>query len=354
MRILVTGGYGFIGSNLVKKLLSSKNLSIYNIDKLGYASNSTFIEDSIDESNKNNYHFFELDLVKDKELEIVFNNIKPELVMHLAAESHVDRSISSSRIFIESNIIGTYNLLESCRKYYEGLSFDEKLKFRFHHISTDEVFGSLGETGTFSEQTPYDPRSPYSASKASSDHLVKAWFHTYRMPILLTNCSNNYGPWQFPEKLIPLVIFKAFQNEKIPIYGDGLNIRDWLFIDDHVEALLLVARKGVVGESYCIGGNGEKSNKEVVLKICEIMDEKFPSKAPHKNLIEYVKDRPGHDKRYAIDPSKIIKHLGWKANHTFDEGLEETVNWYLDNIDWYKKISSNKKYNFERLGETSP
>ena len=236
-------------------------------------------------------------------------------------------------------------------KYLGSILVSFSLGFSILNSIPKKIY--LGDSGSFSEETPYDPRSPYSASKASSDHLVKAWFHTYRMPILLTNCSNNYGPWQFPEKLIPLVIFKAFQNKKIPIYGDGLNIRDWLFIDDHVEALLLVAEKGVVGESYCVGGNGEKSNKEVVLKICEIMDRKFPSKAPHKNLIEFVKDRPGHDKRYSINPSKIIKNLGWKANHTFDEGLEETVDWYLDNIDWYEKISSNKKYNFERLGKTS-
>ena len=357
MRILVTGGAGFIGSHVIKRLLQEKENHVFNLDKLGYASSTYMLDKLIKENNaisSHQYKFFNIDLASKSETENAIEEAKPNLIMHLAAESHVDRSIDEPEEFIKSNILGTYNLLEAARRYWSKLNADNKQTFRFQHISTDEVFGSLGESGSFSEETPYDPRSPYSASKASSDHLVKAWFHTYKLPIVLTNCSNNYGPWQFPEKLIPLVIFKANQNKKIPIYGDGLNIRDWLFIDDHVEALLLVAKKGLIGESYCIGGNGEKSNKEVVLKICEIMDKKFPSKSPHKNLIEFVKDRPGHDKRYSIDPSKIIKDLGWKANHSFDEGLEETVNWYLDNIDWYEKISSNKKYNFQRLGKTSP
>ena len=354
MRILVTGGAGFIGSHVIKRLLQEKENYVFNLDKLGYASSTYMLDKLIQENNcisSHQYKFFNIDLASKSETENAIEESKPNLIMHLAAESHVDRSIDGPEEFIKSNILGTYNLLEAARRYWSELNADNKKTFRFQHISTDEVFGSLGESGSFSEDTPYDPRSPYSASKASSDHLVKAWFHTYKLPIVLTNCSNNYGPWQFPEKLIPLVIFKAFQNKKIPIYGDGLNIRDWLFIDDHVEALLLVAEKGKVGESYCIGGNGEKSNKEVVLKICEIMDRKFPSKAPHKNLIEFVKDRPGHDKRYAINPSKIIKNLGWKANHTFDEGLEETVNWYLDNIDWYKKITKSNDFEFKRLGK---
>ena len=356
MRILVTGGAGFIGSHVIKKLLQKQENVVFNIDKMGYASSTYILEKLIKENSSissNQYKFLNIDLASKDQTEAAVEEAKPNLIMHLAAESHVDRSIDGPEEFIKSNIVGTFNLLESARKFWSSLNSDEKYNFRFHHISTDEVFGSLGSSGSFSEDTPYDPRSPYSASKASSDHLVKAWFHTFGMPILLTNCSNNYGPWQFPEKLIPLVILKAFQNKKIPIYGDGLNIRDWLFVEDHVEALLLVAEKGEVGESYCIGGNGEKSNKEVVLKICEIMDKNFPSKAPHKNLIEFVKDRPGHDKRYSIDPSKIIKNLGWKANHTFEEGLEETVNWYLDNIDWYEKISSNNKYDFRRLGKVN-
>ena len=357
MRILVTGGAGFIGSHVIKKLLERQENVVFNIDKLGYASNPYILDELIKQNSSistNQYKFLNIDLASKTDTEKAVEQSKPNLIMHLAAESHVDRSIDGPEEFIKSNIVGTFNLLESARKFWSTLNSDDKKNFRFHHISTDEVFGSLGELGSFSEETPYDPRSPYSASKASSDHLVKAWFHTYKLPIVLTNCSNNYGPLQFPEKLIPLVIFKAFQNKKIPIYGDGLNIRDWLFIDDHVDALLLVAEKGLVGESYCIGGNGEKSNKEVVLKICEIMDKKFPFKAPHKNLIEFVKDRPGHDKRYSINPSKIIKNLGWKAKHTFDEGIEETVDWYLNNIDWYEKISSNNKYNFQRLGKANP
>ena len=356
MRILVTGGAGFIGSHVIKKLLQKRENVVFNIDKLGYASNPFILDELIKQNSSistNQYKFLNINLASKTDTEKAVEEAKPNLIMHLAAESHVDRSIDGPEEFIKSNILGTFNLLESTRKFWSTLNSDDKENFRFHHISTDEVFGSLGELGSFSEETPYDPRSPYSASKASSDHLVKAWHHTYKLPIVLTNCSNNYGPLQFPEKLIPLVILKAFQNEKIPIYGDGLNIRDWLFIDDHVEALLLVAEKGVVGESYCIGGNGEKSNKEVVLKICEIMDKKFPFKAPHKNLIEFVKDRPGHDKRYSINPSKIVKNLGWKAKHTFDEGIEKTVNWYLDNIDWFEKISNNNVYNFQRLGKTT-
>ncbi len=356
MRILVTGGAGFIGSHVIKKLLQNKENVVFNLDKMGYASSTYMLDKLIKENNSissNQYKFLNIDLASRAQTEEAVEKAKPNLIMHLAAESHVDRSIDGPEEFIKSNIVGTFNLLESARIFWSSLNSEEKDNFRFHHISTDEVFGSLGNSGSFSEKTSYDPRSPYSASKASSDHLVKAWFHTYKLPIVLTNCSNNYGPWQFPEKLIPLVILKALQSKKIPIYGDGLNIRDWLFIEDHVEALLLVAEKGVVGESYCIGGNGEKSNKEVVFKICEIMDKKFPSKAPHKDLIEFVKDRPGHDKRYSINPSKIIKNLGWKANHTFQEGLEVTINWYLDNIDWYEEISSNKKYDFKRLGKVN-
>ena len=278
---------------------------------MGYASDILKLEDF--KKNYPKYHHINIDISDSENLKKALLISDPDQIFHLAAESHVDRSIDGPEEFIKSNIVGTFNLLESARKFWSNLNSDDKKNFRFHHISTDEVFGSLGELGSFSEETPYDPRSPYSASKASSDHLVKAWFHTYKLPIVLTNCSNNYGPLQFPEKLIPLVIFKAFQNEKIPIYGDGLNVRDWLFIDDHVDALLLVAEKGIVGESYCIGGNGEKSNKEVVLKICEIMDKKFPLKAPHKNLIEFVKDRPGHDKRYSINP---VSYTHLRAHET--------------------------------------
>jgi dTDP-D-glucose 4,6-dehydratase len=271
--------------------------------------------------------------------------------MHLAAESHVDRSIVSPGHFIESNILGTFNLLESCRKFFDSLSIEKKSKFIFHHISTDEVFGSLGEKGRFSESTPYDPRSPYSASKASSDHLVRSWYHTYGLPVIITNCSNNFGPWQFPEKLIPLVTLKAIQKEPIPLYGDGSNIRDWLFVEDHVDALLLAALKGKVGETYCIGGYGEKSNKEIVLKICEILDNEIPNQSPHNQLIKYVLDRPGHDKRYAIDPSKIENELGWEPKYGLEKGLRKTVLWYLKNYDWCQNIFKKGNYRLERLGK---
>ena len=340
MKILITGGYGFIGSNLIKNLLSNKSFSVFNIDKLGYASNTKCVLDANNENKNNNYHFYELDLCKNEKLNEIFNEIKPDLVMHLAAESHVDRSISSSRIFIESNIIGTYNLLESSRKYFEKLDFEKKSRFRFHHISTDEVFGSLTSKGKFSEETSYDPRSPYSASKASSDHLVRSWYHTYGLPIIITNCSNNFGPWQFPEKLIPLTILKAIKSENIPIYGDGSNVRDWLFVEDHVEALILAATKGKIGETYCIGGFGEKNNLEVVKKICNILDSLCPKDFNHRDLISFVKDRKGHDKRYSINSSKIQSELKWKPKYSFDEALLKTVEWYLFNKDFY--LTQNK------------
>ena len=340
MRILVTGGAGFIGSNLIKKLLLNKDNIIFNLDKLGYASSTKSI-DYIFENNESSslgkYEFLKVDLENKIETENILDYVYPDLIMHLAAESHVDRSIDSPENFITSNIVGTFNLLESSRKLWNRFDEEKKNKFKFHHISTDEVFGSLGNTGSFHETTPYDPRSPYAASKASSDHLVRSWHHTFGIPSLITNCSNNYGPWQFPEKLIPLSILKAYRNEPIPIYGDGRNVRDWLFIDDHIDALLLVATKGEIGQSYCIGGQGEKSNKDVVLNICEIMDRIKPNNAPHRKLIKYVQDRPGHDKRYSINPSKIKKELGWKAKFSFKEGLEKTINWYLENIDLFKE-----------------
>ena len=353
MRILVTGGAGFIGSNLIKKLLLNKNNIIFNLDKLGYASSTKSIDDLFEKNESSSfgkYEFLKVDLENRFETENALDHASPDLIMHLAAESHVDRSIDSPEKFITSNIIGTFNLLEASRKALTKFDEDKKNNFRFHHISTDEVFGSLGKTGSFSEETPYDPRSPYSASKASSDHLVRSWHHTFGLPIVLTNCSNNYGPWQFPEKLIPLTIYKAYRNESIPLYGDGENIRDWLYIDDHIEALILVATKGVIGQSYCIGGNGEKSNKEVVLHICKIMDKILPSNAPHKKLITYVHDRPGHDRRYSINSSKIKCELGWEAKNTFEEGLEKTVKWYLKNIKYFEISHSKADYNFDRLG----
>tara|TARA_Y100000991_G_C21975203_1_gene351829 strand:- start:2874 stop:3917 length:1044 start_codon:yes stop_codon:yes gene_type:complete len=345
MRILVTGGSGFIGSHLIRRLLKDKKNLVFNIDKIGYAS----IPDLLDTVPKEDvfkgigkYELLKIDLANKIETENALIHASPDIVFHLAAESHVDRSIDGPEVFIYSNIIGTFNLLESSRDYWNKLDPKRKENFRFQHISTDEVFGSLGNTGSFEEKTSYDPRSPYSASKASSDHLVRSWHHTFGLPVLLSNCSNNFGPWQFPEKLIPLSILKTYLNQPIPIYGDGKNIRDWLFIDDHIEALLLIAKKGKIGESYCIGGQGERTNKEVVMKICEIMDRFYPNDSPHQNLIQYVSDRPGHDKRYSINPKKIKNQLNWQPKYYFDEALEKTVKWYLSNLDWLKKNLDKK------------
>jgi dTDP-glucose 4,6-dehydratase len=275
----------------------------------------------------------------------------PDLVLHLAAESHVDRSIDDPGAFLVSNVMGTYNLLQAVRCHWEGLAPERREQFRFHHISTDEVFGSLGASGRFSETTPYDPRSPYSASKAGSDHLVQAWHHTYGLPVVLTNCSNNYGPWQFPEKLIPVVILKAAAGEPIPLYGDGANVRDWLYVEDHVEALLLAANSGEVGRSYCVGGHGERTNKEVVQAICALMDELRPAGSPHAGLITPVADRPGHDRRYAIDPERISTELGWQPRHDFQQGLRQTVEWYLAHGDWCSNVRSRAGYGGGRLGQ---
>ena len=308
------------------------------MDKLGYASDLESIDNLNLKNNFGNYTFINVNLVDKENLGDAIQKANPDVIMHLAAESHVDRSIDEPHHFLESNIVGTFNLLQLAKEYWSNLKPERKENFKFHHISTDEVYGSLGEKGSFNELTSYDPRSPYSASKASSDHLVRAWFHTYNFPILITNCSNNFGPWQFPEKLIPLVISKALDGKKIPIYGDGLNIRDWLYVEDHVEALLLVIQKGKIGESYCIGGYGERTNKYIVELICSILDKRKPANSSYSNLIEYVKDRPGHDRRYSIDSSKINKELGWKSNFKLEESIEKTVNWYLDNYSWVKKI----------------
>jgi len=350
MRYLITGGAGFIGGALVRRLINNERNIVFNLDKLGYASDLESIDNLNKKNNFGNYTFLKVDLSEKENLYDVIESSKPDVIMHLAAESHVDRSIDQPNHFIESNINGTFNLLQAAKEYWSKLKPNRKNTFRFHHISTDEVYGSLGEEGSFNELTSYDPRSPYSASKASSDHLVRAWFHTYNFPILITNCSNNFGPWQFPEKLIPLVISKALEGKKIPIYGDGLNVRDWLYVDDHIEALLLVIKKGVIGQSYCIGGYGEKTNKFIVELICSILDKKKPRSSSYSELIEYVKDRPGHDKRYSIDSSKINKELGWKSKFKLEESIEKTVNWYLDNYDWVKKIQSNSKYGGERIG----
>ena len=342
-KILITGGSGFIGGNLIAKILKKTNCEIFNIDKMSYASDDTIINKSINEKNNHRYNLFKIDLNDAKSINDAVKEIQPNLVMHLAAESHVDRSIDSPKVFIESNIIGTFNLLQSCLSYYKSELLINKDDFRFHHISTDEVFGSLGNSGTFSEDSAYDPRSPYSSSKAASDHLVRAWNHTYKLPTLITNCSNNYGPYQFPEKLIPISILKLLNGEKVPIYGDGLHIRDWLFVDDHVNALLMVAARGRISETYCIGGHGEITNKDIIYEICKIMDKLNKKNAPHSNLISFVEDRPGHDRRYAINPQKIKEELGWRVEKNFSENLETTVRWYLENTDWCKKVLNNKE-----------
>ena len=352
-RILVTGGAGFIGGAVVRRLLNESDATVYNLDKMGYASDLTSITrttDALGGSAAQRHHLLRVDLTDADGVREAVRTADPDLVMHLAAESHVDRSISGPGVFIESNVTGTYNLLQAVREHYEGLSGDRRDAFRMHHISTDEVFGSLGAEGRFSETTPYDPRSPYSSSKAASDHLVQAWHHTYQLPVILTNCSNNYGPWQFPEKLIPVVILKASAGDDIPLYGDGLNVRDWLYVEDHVDALLLAACRGDNGRSYCVGGHGEATNRDVVETICRELDQRQTRASSHLELIKRVTDRPGHDRRYAIDPTRITTELGWHPRHNFSEGLKATVAWYLDNTAWCQQVRDNADYKGERLG----
>jgi dTDP-glucose 4,6-dehydratase len=352
-RVLVTGGAGFIGSCVVRRLLRDTTATVFNLDKLGYASDLASIE-ALQPGER--HRLLRVDLADAAATAEAVRQADPDLVMHLAAESHVDRSIDGPGAFIESNVTGTFHLLQAVRAHWQGLPQERQERFRFHHISTDEVFGSLGPTGRFSETTPYDPRSPYSASKAASDHLVSAWHHTYGLPVVLTNCSNNYGPWQFPEKLIPVVILKAVAGEPIPLYGDGANVRDWLYVEDHVEALLLAATRGRLGESYCVGGAGdhgsasERTNRQVVEVICALMDQLRPQGAPHARLITRVSDRPGHDRRYAIDASKISRELGWQPRHSFEQGLEATVRWYLEHLDWCQMVRDRAGYSGERIG----
>ena len=347
-RILVTGGAGFIGGAVVRRLLSESEALVFNLDKWGYASDLTSIEVLPQAAAR--HQLLKVDLTDEAATAAAVQQADPDLVLHLAAESHVDRSIEGPGAFIESNVSGTFQLLQAVRAHWEGLSAERQAGFRFHHISTDEVFGSLGATGRFSETTPYDPRSPYSASKAASDHLVSAWHHTYGLPVVLTNCSNNYGPWQFPEKLIPVVILKAAAGEPIPLYGDGQNVRDWLYVEDHVDALLLAATQGTPGRAYCVGGHGERTNKEVVDVICSALDDLLPAGAPHSRLVTPVKDRPGHDRRYAIDPTRISSELGWQPRHSFEEGLAVTVRWYLEHHSWCGAVRDQCGYGGARLG----
>tara|TARA_B000000532_G_C18872953_1_gene409312 strand:+ start:1072 stop:2124 length:1053 start_codon:yes stop_codon:yes gene_type:complete len=342
-RILITGGSGFIGGALIRKLLTETNHIIFNLDKMGYASDLTSIQNTlkaIDQRRSKDFSNLQVDLSNQDETNKALVKSNPDIVFHLAAESHVDRSINTPSVFINSNIVGTFNLLESCRSHYSNLEKYRKKFFKFLHISTDEVYGSLGSSGYFSEITPYSPKSPYSASKAASDHLVNAWHNTYNFPSIITNCSNNFGPWQYPEKLIPLAIIKAIKNEPIPVYGKGNNIRDWLFVDDHIEALLMVSENGKTGESYCIGTNQEKTNLEIVENICDILNEIRPSGQDYKNLINFVKDRDGHDYRYAIDSTKLKTDLGWQAKNDFSKDLFNTVNWYLSNLNWCLKFKN--------------
>lgn len=346
MRVLVTGGAGFIGSALVRYLVSEVGADVLNIDKLTYAGNLASLK-AIE--NAPNYRFLKADICDRRAVSSAFEDFRPDYVMHLAAESHVDRSITGAADFIETNINGTFSMLEAARQYWQGLPADEKAAFRMLHVSTDEVYGSLGEDGLFAETTPYDPSSPYSASKAASDHLATAWERTYGLPVIISNCSNNYGPFHFPEKLIPLIILNALERKPLPVYGSGSNIRDWLYVDDHARALWLIVQRGRLGEKYNVGGRNERRNIDVVERVCAIMDEVRPGHAPHSDLISYVTDRPGHDARYAIDATKLETELGWKALENFDSGIRKTVDWYLENAWWWQPLREGV-YSGERLG----
>ncbi|EMP7267383.1 dTDP-glucose 4,6-dehydratase, partial [Acinetobacter baumannii] len=349
MKILVTGGAGFIGSAVIRNIIKNTQDEVLNIDKLTYAGNLESLSE-IDMDPR--YQFAQVDICDNERLTEIFKIFQPDAVMHLAAESHVDRSIDGPAEFVTTNIVGTYTLLEVARKYWLQLNEEKKASFKFHHISTDEVYGDLeGTTDLFTETTSYAPSSPYSASKASSDHLVRAWYRTYGLPTVVTNCSNNYGPYHFPEKLIPLVILNALDGKALPIYGKGDQIRDWLYVEDHAKALYKVVTEGKVGETYNIGGHNEKQNIEVVKTICKILDELKPQNnhQPYETLITFVKDRPGHDLRYAIDASKIAKDLGWKPEETFETGIRKTVEWYLNNLEWCRRVQDGS-YQRERLG----
>ena len=351
MKLLVTGGAGFIGSSVIRYIIRSTRDEVVNLDKLTYAGN---LESLVEVSDSDRYTFEQVDICNRSEVDRVLKENQPNAIMHLAAESHVDRSIDGPADFVETNIVGTYTLLEAARQYWQSLEYDRREKFRFHHVSTDEVYGDLDDTGKlFTEQTSYAPSSPYSASKASSDHLVRAWYRTYGLPVLVTNCSNNYGPYHFPEKLIPLVILNALEGKPLPVYGKGEQIRDWLYVEDHAKALYKVVTEGKIGETYNIGGHNEKQNVDVVRAICSLLEELAPNKkAPglthYTDLLTFVTDRPGHDLRYAIDAGKIQSELGWSPVETFDSGLRKTVQWYLIHLEWCKRVQDGS-YQRKRL-----
>ena len=351
MKILVTGGCGFIGTNLVRHLLADTQHHVVNLDKLTYAGNPQSLADISDSPR---YDFVQADIADPGDVSRVVSAVAPDAIMHLAAESHVDRSIDGPSEFIQTNVVGTFNLLDSALRHFQSLNESQQQAFRFLHVSTDEVYGSLGDTGLFTETTAYDPHSPYSATKAASDHLARAWKSTYGLPVLVTNCSNNYGPYQFPEKLLPLMIIKCLNEEPLPVYGKGLNVRDWLYVEDHASALRTVLENGEPGETYNVGGNSERRNIDLVHALCNIMDDVRLRKSgkKHADLITYVTDRPGHDFRYAIDSSKIQNELGWRPKHTLEAALGETVQWYLNHRDWWQAILDGN-YQLERLGETS-
>ena len=346
-KAIVTGAAGFIGSALARHLVRDTDWTVLAVDKLTYAGNLASLKE-VEASPR--FSFLQADICDAAAMDRAFAEFHPDTIFHLAAESHVDRSIDGPGEFIRTNVVGTATLLQAALAYWRGLEDEEKSAFRFQHISTDEVYGSLGAEGFFTEKTPYSPHSPYSASKASSDHLVRAWHDTYGLPTLITNCSNNYGPYHFPEKLIPLVILNALDGKPLPVYGAGANVRDWLYVDDHVSALCLVNEKGAPGETYNVGGHNERTNLEVVQTVCRVLDELKPAAKPYESLIKFVSDRPGHDLRYAIDPAKLMGELGWKPKENFDSGIRKTVQWYLDNEWWWGPIRSGK-YAGERLGE---
>ena len=347
MRVLVTGGAGFIGSAVCRRLIGQGDAEVLNLDALTYASSLSSLDPI---ARDRRYAFRQVDIAEAPAVAEAFQSFRPDLVLHLAAESHVDRSISGAGVFVQTNVVGTYVLLDAALKHWRGLPSEAQERFRFLHVSTDEIYGSLGDEGYFTEETPYAPRSPYSASKAASNHLASAWFHTHRLPVLISSCSNNYGPYQFPEKLIPLTIISALKERRLPVYGAGANVRDWLYVDDHVDALLKIAERGRPGETYNVGGRSERANLDVVKGICAILDELRPRAGGgrHEDLIEFVADRPGHDFRYAVDSTKTETELGWRREEDFESGLRKTVRWYLDREDWWGPLQ--ERYDGERLG----